>query len=63
MHILEKEPICEKCSPIMKLENDNQYLDKKIWRCRSKNLKHDVKRNIRVKSIYENFNVYLYYIF
>ena len=57
LQILKKEPICEKCGGKMKLENDNQYLDKKVWRCRSKNQKHDVKRNIRVNSVYEIFNV------
>lgn len=63
LQILKKEPICEKCGGKMKLENDNQYLDKKVWRCRSKNPKHDVKRNIRVNSVYEIFNVPLFILY
>ena len=47
----------------MKLENDNQYLDKKVWRCLQKSPKHDVKRNIRVNSVYEIFNVLLFILY
>lgn len=38
----------------MKLENNQIYLDGKIWRCRSNTPYHDLKINIRTDSIYED---------
>ena len=38
----------------MKLENNQTYLDGKIWRCRSNTPYHDLKINIRTDSIYED---------
>ena len=41
----------------MKLENNKNYMDEKIWRCRSKQLIHDEKVNIRKNSVIENINI------
>ena len=43
MQLLMKDPICQKYGGKMKLENDNQYLDKNVWQCRSIYPKHDMK--------------------
>ena len=37
----------------MKLEHNTSYIDKFIWRCRSKNPIHEYKINVRFNSIYE----------
>ena len=41
----------------MKLENNKNYLDEKVWRCRSKIFVHDEKKNIREKSLFEDVNI------
>ena len=49
----------------MKMEHNNQYIDKFIWRCRSSNPCHDIKKNIRSGSLLESIKVPLniiYYI-
>lgn len=41
----------------MNLESNITYMDGKVWRCRSKVGKHDVKINIRENSVFENINI------
>ena len=41
----------------MILESNKNYMDEKMWRCRSKNNKHDVKINIRENSVFEFINI------
>ena len=41
----------------MKIEHNFQYLDKHVWRCRSSNPLHDIKKNIRCDSIFESIKV------
>ena len=41
----------------MKLENNKNYLDEKVWRCRSKINVHDEKKNIRENSLFEDVNI------
>ena len=40
----------------MKIEYNFQYIEH-VWRCRSSNLLHDIKKNIRRDSIFESINV------
>ena len=58
-NILKKFNICSKCGKLMKLENNQTYLDGKIWRCRSNTPYHDLKINIRTDSIYEGSQISL----
>ena len=54
--LLKNSPICYKCHQTMKLVNDKQRVDRKIWRCSKKgNNKHDNRLNIRNGSVFENF--------
>lgn len=50
----------------MKIESISQYIDKFIWRCRSKNHLHDIKKNIRTDySIIKGYKIplnVLYYL-
>ena len=55
--IFEKVKFCPKCGKQMKLENNKNYLDEKVWRCRSKIFVHDEKKNIREKSLFEDVNI------
>ena len=55
--MLSKVQYCPKCGKLMKLENNKNYMDGKIWRCRSKQLLHDEKVNIRKNSVIENINI------
>ena len=56
-NILKKEFICEVYSKSMKMEHNNQYIDKFIWRCHSSNPYHDIKKNIRSGSLLESIKV------
>ena len=49
-NIFENVKFCPKCGNQMKLENNKNYLDEKVWRCRSKIKVHDEKKNIRENS-------------
>jgi formylmethanofuran dehydrogenase subunit E len=44
--IFEKVKFCPKCGNQMKLENNKNYLDEKVWRCRSKIFVHDEKKKL-----------------
>ena len=55
--ILIKAQYCPKCGKLMKLENNKNYMDEKIWRCQSKQSLHDEKVNIRKNSVIENINI------
>ena len=55
--IFEKVKFCPKCGKIMSLENNKNYLDEKVWRCRSKILVHEKKKNIRENSLFEEVNI------
>ena len=63
IHLLQKEFQCEKCGKIMVMVNDNSTTDKKIFRCRGNNPKHDSKINIRKNSIYEGFQIPLFILY
>ena len=41
----------------MNLENNQNYMDRKVWRCRSKIMNHDIKKNIRDNSFFELINI------
>ena len=43
----------------MKLENNKNYMDEKVWRCRTKITDHDEKKNIRENSLIETINISL----
>ena len=43
----------------MILESNINYMDEKVWRCRSKINKHDVKINIRENSVFQFINITL----
>ena len=60
IHLLQKEFKCDKCGKTMVMVNDNSTIDKKIFRCRGNNPKHDIKINIRKNSIYEEFQIPLF---
>ena len=62
-HILKEFNICNIYNIYMTVEYNNNYLDKRIWRCRSKALKQDIKINIRSNSIYENIKINLKIIY
>ena len=55
--ILARVQFCPKCGKQMTLENNLNYLDAKVWRCRSKIITHDIKINIREKSVFELINI------
>jgi len=65
-NILKNKPLCEKCQEPMNLVSNKQRVDGKIWRCKKKGSnKHDIKLNIRIGSIFENFKTdirILYYL-
>ena len=61
--ILKDSFICSNCHNIMKIENNNSFLDKIMFRCRSKNPSHDIKINIRKDSIFENVRMSLVSIY
>ena len=42
--IFEKVKFCPKCGNLIILENNKNYMDEKVWRCRSKILVHDEKK-------------------
>ena len=63
IHLLQKEFQCAKCGKIMVMVNDNSTIDKKIFRCRGNNPKHDIKINIRKNSIYEEFQIPLFILY
>ena len=56
-NIISKVKFCNKCGKPMILESNKNYLDGKVWRCRSKIDKHDVKVNIRENSVFEYINI------
>ena len=56
-NIISKTKFCSKCGKPMILESNITYMDGKVWRCRSKVGKHDVKINIRENSVFENINI------
>ena len=62
-NILRKAFNCTKCGKEMKIVNDNSTLDRKIFRCRGNNPKHDCKTNIRKDSIYEDFQIPLFILY
>ena len=41
----------------MKIDHNIQNIDKHLWRCRSSNPLHDIKKNIRCDSIFESIKV------
>ena len=43
----------------MKLEKSKNYMDEKVWRCRTKQIIHDEKINIRKNSVFEDINISL----
>ena len=55
--ILEKVKFCTKFGNQMNLDNNKNYLDEKVWRCRSKINVHDDKKNIRENSLFEEINI------
>ena len=55
--IFEKVKFCPKCGNQIKLENNKNNLDEKVWRCRSKIKVHDEKKNIRENSLFEDVNI------
>ena len=63
IHLLQKEFKCDKCGKTMVMVNDNSAIDKKIFRCRGNNPKHDIKINIRKNSIYEEFQIPLFILY
>ena len=63
-NILQNNIYCSVCGNLMHLEENSSYIDKKIWRCRSKTLpSHDIKINIRKNSIFENLKISLQVIY
>ena len=42
--ILARVQYCHKCDKQMNLENNQNYMDRKVWRCRSKIMNHDIKK-------------------
>ena len=42
--ILASVKYCPKCGKQMNLENNQNYMDRKVWRCRSKIMNHDIKK-------------------
>ena len=61
--IFAKYKFCPKCGNLMKLDNNKNYLDGKVWRCRTKIIPHDIKINIRDKSLFEDCNIQLQIIY
>ena len=55
--IISKVQFCPQCGKLMILENNKNYIDEKVWRCRSKIIVHDLKKNIRVNSVFEFINI------
>ena len=55
-NIVEKVKFCPKREKQMKPENNKNYLDEKIWRCRTKIKVHEEK-NIRENSLFEEVNI------
>ena len=55
--ILARVQYCPKCGKQMNLENNQNYMDRKVWRCRSKIMNHDIKKNIRDNSVFELVNI------
>lgn len=55
--LIKCEMICQgSCISMMKLEKDNKYIDKYVWRCYSKNCTNYQKRkSIRESSFFEEF--------
>ena len=56
-NILSKVQFCPTCGQQMKLENNKNYMDEKVWQCRSKVNNHDTKKNIRENSVFEYINI------
>ena len=52
VHLLQKEYKYKKWGKTMLMINDKSTIDKKIFRCRGNNPKHDNKINIRKNFIY-----------
>ena len=48
--ILARVQYCPKCGKQMNLENNQNYMDRKVWRCRSKIMNHNTKKR-RYKKI------------
>lgn len=45
------------CSKMMRIGNNNNYIDNKVWSCASLNPKHDTKLNIKHNSVYDGINI------
>ena len=57
--ILATAHFCPICGKQMTLENNSNYMDEKVWRCRSKLMKHDIKK-IYGKNLSLNLLIYHY---
>ena len=57
--IIAKVQFCPKCGKPMKLENNKNYMDEKVWRCRSKVTDHDEKK-ISGKILYLKQSIFPY---
>ena len=55
--IFKKNVYCHKCGNLCNLVKDSQVIDKLIWRCRGKSDGHDVKINVRDKSILSGLHI------
>lgn len=52
--MLKKYILCEKCSQYMNLNKSKNKKDGYVWRCSKRGINpHDIKINIRFKSIFE----------
>ena len=63
VHLLQKEYKYKKWGKTMLMINDKSTIDKKIFRCRGNNPKHDSKINIGKNSIYEDFQIPLFILY
>lgn len=61
--LLITEIRCEICHNKMKFEKKAQYFYNYVWRCRSLNPSHDIKLNIRTKSLFADIRIPLNVIY
>ena len=56
--ILKRQVLCDKCHNVMNINKNKNNKDGIIWRCKKSGInKHDEKKNIRNKSIFENTKI------
>ena len=63
IEFIDKTKNCPKCGDIMKMCNRNDTIDKVSWRCHKRNPAYDVKINIRLGTVFENFQIKIQIIY